>query len=92
VTFSEDTAHVDAADFVLSGTAAADGTIGTPAAVTGTRVFDVTITGLASSNGTVNLGFAGGQDITDVAGNALTNTTPGTSEGYTLDNLAPTVV
>ena len=90
VTFSEDVTRISAADFVLLGTAAADGIIGTPGAVTGSSVFDVTITGIANSNGTLILAFAAGQDITNVAGNPLASTTPGSSQSYTIDNVAPT--
>ncbi|MEE2527339.1 Ig-like domain-containing protein, partial [Hyphobacterium sp. HN65] len=58
--------------------------------------FEVTASGgdLASYNGVVTLSFAQGQNITDEAGNALTNTTPtGANENsYTLDNTAPTVM
>jgi hypothetical protein len=57
--------------------------------------FVVTASGgdLASFNGAVALSFAQGQDITDGAGNALTNTTPtgANDNSYTLDNTAPTV-
>ncbi len=63
--------------------------------VVSSSAFTVTASGgdLASYNGVVTLSFAQGQDITDDAGNALTNTTPsGANENsYTLDNTAPTV-
>ncbi|QNL18864.1 hypothetical protein HXX25_05595 [Hyphobacterium sp. CCMP332] len=63
--------------------------------VVSSSAFTVTASGgdLASYNGVVTLSFAQGQDITDEAGNALTNTTPtGANENsYTLDNTAPTV-
>lgn len=91
VTFSEDMQSVDAADFELAGTAGADGTIGTPTPVIGTSVFDITITGLTNSNGTIDLDFASAQNISDLSFNALTNTTPGAEEIYTLDNTAPTL-
>jgi hypothetical protein len=55
----------------------------------------VTVSGgdLAGYDGTVALSFAGGQNITDSAGNSLTNTTPtGTNNAsYTLDNTLPTL-
>jgi Bacterial Ig-like domain/Divergent InlB B-repeat domain len=61
--------------------------------VVSSSAFTVTASGgdLASYNGVVTLAFAGSQDITDEAGNALANTTPtGAHEGYRLDNTAPT--
>ncbi len=89
VTFSESVANVGTADFSVTGTT------GTVTGVTGSgTTYDVTVSGgdLASANGTVTLGFAGGQDISDGAGNALTNTTPtGTNESYTLNNVVDTV-
>lgn len=91
VTFSEDTAGVDATDFTLTGTAASGGVIGTPTSVAGSIVFDIQVTGLASNNGTLDLDFAAGQDITDLADNALTNTTPTSEETYVIDNTLPTV-
>ena len=93
VTFSEDVANVDAADFMLSGTTATP----TVAEAAASTVFDVTASGgdLAVLDGTVTLGFAPGQDITDTADppNALTATTPtGTDErSWVVDNTAPTV-
>ena len=47
---------------------------------------------IASYNGTVNLNLAGGQDITDTAGNVLPTNEPVTDETYTLDNIAPAIV
>ena len=44
---------------------------------------------LAGLNGTVGLNLAGGQDITDVAGNALPAGEPATDETYLVDNTAP---
>ena len=91
VTFSEAVANVSSGDFTVSGTTA---TV-TGVSTVNPSTYDVTISGgnLASLNGTITLGFAGGQNIADTAGNALTNTTPtGTNNNsYTLDNLAPTV-
>ncbi len=65
--------NLDAADFQITGTTAS-------LAVTedSTDVYDVTASGgdLANLNGTVTLSFANNHDITDDAGNALTDTTP----------------
>jgi hypothetical protein len=87
VAFAEAVTAVEAADFSVSGPSGAS--IGVVAA--SALIYDVTISGgdMASLNATVDLGFAGGQDITDTAGNALSNTTPGSEETYTLDNTAP---
>ena len=92
VTFDEDVKNVDAADFSVAGTTA---TL-TAAAVTGsTSQYNVTATGgdLASLDATVTLSFAATQNIQDIAGNALTNTTPTVTNDntYVVDNTAPTV-
>jgi hypothetical protein len=87
VTFSEAVQNVDAADFAAGGTSAAVSGVN---AVSGST-YDVTISGgdLAGLvNTVVSLGFAGGQDVQDEAGNALADTTPGTSETYTVNNSA----
>jgi hypothetical protein len=88
VSFDEDVQNVDAADFVAVGTTA--GITGV-AVATASSVYDVTVSGgdLAGLNGSVSLNLAGGQDITDLAGNALPNTEPAIDETYTLDNTAP---
>ena len=92
VTFSENVQNVDAADFSVSGTTA---TVTTVTEVTASSVYDVTVSGgsLASLDGTVTLSFASGQNIADIADNALSDTAPtGTNANtYVLDNTAPTV-
>ena len=90
--FSEAVTNVDAADFMVSGSTAM---VSNVQAVGGERlVHDVTASGgdLAGLNGTVTLGFAGGQNIQDEAGNPLATTTPrGTNDSsYEVDNTAPT--
>ena len=91
VTFSEDVANVNAADFSIGGTTA----MLAVSEVTVSSVYDVTASGgnLESLNATVTLSFASAQDIADTAGNALANTAPtGTNENtYDVDNTAPTV-
>ncbi len=92
VTFSEDVANVNAADFEVSVPTA---TL-TVAAVSGSSsMYDVTASGgdLGTLDATVMLTFAPGQDIVDTAANALANTTPtGTDESsYEVDNTAPDV-
>ena len=91
VTFNEDVANVDAADFMLSGTTA---TL-TVSTVTASSAYSVMASGgnLDALDGTVTLDFAAGQDIADIAGHALANTTPtGTNDNtYLVDNTVPTV-
>ncbi|MCE8006332.1 choice-of-anchor D domain-containing protein [Aestuariivita sp.] len=83
VTFDEDVQNVDVTDFNASGTTA-DATSVTGAA----SVYDVTVSGgdLAALNGVVGLTFDGSQNIADLAGNGLTNTTPSTNQTYTVSN------
>ena len=93
VTFSEDVANVDAADFVVSNTTA---TL-TATAVSGSSAhYDVTASGgdLGSLDATVTLSFAASHNIADAAGNALADTAPTSTNDNTfvLDNTAPTVV
>ena len=89
VTFSENVQNVDDADFSVSGTTP------TVTEVTASSVYDVTVSGgsLASLDGTVTLSFASGQNIADIADNALTNTAPTglNVNTYVVDNTAPTV-
>ncbi|MCY2987786.1 MAG: FG-GAP-like repeat-containing protein [Planctomycetota bacterium] len=88
-TFSEAVANVDTADLAVNGTTTA--TV-TNVAVVSSSQYDVTVSGgnLASFNGPVGLNLKAGQNITDLAGNALPTTEPTTDETYTLDNTAPT--
>ena len=97
VAFSEAVTNVGAADFTVSGTGIGSPTL-TVAVVsdTGHTTYDVTASGgnLSSLDGRVTLSFDSDQDITDVAGNALSNTTPpadANENSYTVDNTAPTV-
>ncbi len=89
VTFDGAVSNLDAGDFTVTGTTA---TV-TNVASAGSNAYDVTVSGgdLANLNGTVTLAFAGGQNIADAASNALTNTTPTSTNAptYTLDNAAP---
>ena len=90
VTFNEDVKAVDFPDFEVTGpTGAAIGVSGVG------DTYDISISGgnIASYNGVVTLGVSPSQNITDFAGNSLTNTTPtGTNNNtYILDNIAPTV-
>ena len=93
VTFSEAVERVNTTDFTVSGSTA---TITNVQLVVGeTGVYDVTASGgdLAGYTGPVTLEFAGGQNIQDVAGNALATTNlTGTDNSYEVDNTAPTVM
>ena len=89
-TFSEDVQNVDAADFAVNGTTTA--TV-TNVATVSASVYDITVSGgdLAGFNGVVGIDLAGGQNIQDLAGNALPAGEPATDETYTLNNVAPIV-
>ena len=84
VTFSEDVQNVDLTDFAANGTTATP----TSMVVISPSVYDVRISGgdLAELNGVVGLDLNGGQNITDLAGNALPNGEPATDETFTVDN------
>ncbi|MEW6085901.1 MAG: sortase [Chloroflexota bacterium] len=89
-TFDEDVTNVSAGDFSVNG--------GTTATVTGVAtvsasVYDITVSGgdLAGFNGTVGLDVAVGQDIIDLASNALPTAEPATDETYDVDNTGPLV-
>lgn len=88
VTFSEDVQNVSADDFTPTGTTAM-ATAFSDAGDADASTWSVTVSGgdLANLNGTVGLGVAGGHNIADLAGNALTDTTPtGTNETFTVAN------
>ena len=96
VTFSEDVRNVDGTDFTVTANGGSGITVTDVEPVSGqSRAYDVTASGgnLATLNGvSVKLVFVSGQNIEDLAGNALANTTPtGVNEFYLLDNDAPTV-
>lgn len=90
VTFDEAVANVTADDFTVTGT---NGTVSISAV--STSVTDVIVSGgdMASLNGTITLSLAGGQDIADLAGNALTDTSPSGANASTfeIDNSRPTL-
>jgi len=90
VTFDEDVLNVSAGDFTVSGTSTATVTVvGQVSPIT----YDVTVSGgdLAGFDGTVGLDLAGGQDVADLAGNALPPGEPPADETYTVDNDPPGV-
>ena len=96
VTFSEEVTNVGSGDFSIAGTGIGSPTLAV-SAVTGqsNAQWDVKASGgnLATLDATVTLSFASGQDVEDLAGNALSSTTPtGDNDNtYVLDNTAPTV-
>jgi len=87
VVFDSDAYLVEQSDFAVTGPTGASLSVATNSASS----YDVTVSGgnLATYTGTADLNVAGGATITDVAGNALVNTTPGSEETYALDNAAP---
>lgn len=90
VTFSEAVTGVDAADFAVSGTTASVSSV----VSAGGNAYELTLSGgdLSDLNATVTLSLASGQNITDSAGNTLSNTTPGTNQvTYIVDNTAPSL-
>ena len=91
VTFNENVANVDQADFAVGGTTAT----WSVSEVTASTVYDVTASGgnLDSLTFTVTLTFANNQNIADLANNPLTNTAPTgmNNNTYDVDNTKPTV-
>lgn len=90
VSFSEAVQHLDTSDLTVQGSAALVQSID----YTGVgNSYDVTVSGgdLAGLNGIVRLALANGHDVTDSAGNRLTDNPTGTVETYRLDNQAPSL-
>ena len=90
ITFDEDVQNVDSDDFDATGTTGdvQAGGVNTINA----NIYDVTVSGgdMASYTGEVGLEIASSQNIEDLAGNPLVNTTPtGVNETYMLDNTPP---
>ena len=94
VTFSEEVANVDGTDFTVSNTNAALTAVAVDPS--SPSQYDVTAVGgdLGNLNALVTLAFVAGQDIDDLAGNALASTTPtgANQNGFVVDNTAPGVV
>ena len=91
VTFTEDVQNVGAADFAVAGTT------GTVSGVNGidAATYDVTVSGgnMSGLTAEITLSLAGGQDIEDLASNALINPNPTVSNQNTfdIDNTEPQV-
>jgi len=87
VDFSEAVTNVDGADFVISTSGSASGSV---QSVTGSSPnFTVTV-GNVSGDGTLGLDIASGTNIQDTAGNPL-NQTPTTDQVYTIDKTGPSI-
>ncbi len=81
-TFSEPVTNVGPTDFVLSTDAGAGtGTITVSPVSASSYVVSVTVT----TTGIINLDVASNHDITDTAGNDLTDTAPNPDESFTVD-------
>lgn len=89
VTFNEEVQDVDASDFELTGTTAALAISPITAST-----YDINVSGgdLADLNGTVGLNFSSAMNITDLAGNALSNTEPSIDETYILANAIDQII
>jgi titin len=92
LTFSEPMTGLDASDFVVSGTTAV---VASLTQTIGSRTsYDVRVTGgnIGSVEGNIALAFAPAMSATDVAGNALADTTPsGLNQNFILDHTYPTM-
>ncbi|MGV3505526.1 MAG: Ig-like domain-containing protein, partial [Adhaeribacter sp.] len=89
VTFDESVSNVDIADFLLSKTATATGSIATVSASSGTQM-DVTVTGVGG-DGTLRLDVKGsGTGIKDPVGLDLAEAFS-SGEVYTIDNTPPVI-
>src|SRR5439155_134096 len=75
----------------LSGTAMINNSnIGTPATTDGGQHWSITVSGLGSANGTLELNLANNTDIADLAGNSLATMTL-SGQSYTLAQTASTL-
>ena len=88
--FNEAVTNADLADFALSTSGTATGTLGSVTG-NGTETLTVTVTGV-SGTGTLGLSLGGGHTITDIAGNALPGGNPADTELYHVDRDAPGLV
>ena len=86
-TFNEDVHDVSVDDFAVTGTSATVTAVNAVSA----SVYDLTVSGgdLASYDGLVGINLAGGQNIADLADNALPAGEPGIDDEYELDNTPP---
>ncbi len=91
VTFDEDVQNVstDGSDFAISGAGAGGTASITGASSVSASIYDVTVATI-NTDGLLDLGFAGGQDIQDLATNAFGGTNNGTEQTYTIDQTGAT--
>ena len=98
VTFSEPVRDVNSGDFNIRGRPSNTTLYGMPVSGSNGSQFDIGVrpassvsNGLEDHDGTLTLSFKSGQDIEDLSGNALANTTPTGANGntYILDNTPP---
>ncbi len=88
VTFAKPVINVDVSDFALSGTSAGDGIISLVTPIS-TSIYDVTVTEVTSSNGTLNLdikgngGVSGSNNIEEFTGSVLSQTATGNTIAQT---------
>ncbi len=92
LTFSEPMAGLDTSDFQVSGTTAAIASVTQSFGTTNS--YDVRVTGgdIGTVNGGITLTFKSTAVATDIAGNALTSTSPiAAAEDYILDHSYPVI-
>ncbi len=94
-TFSEAVQNADATDFVLNALPATTASITAVTQVT-PSLYEITVSGgdlgANTYNGVIGLDLSAGQNIADLAGNALPAGEPATDETYTIDNAAPALI
>ncbi|MCP4289480.1 MAG: DUF11 domain-containing protein, partial [Gammaproteobacteria bacterium] len=84
ITFDTDVQNVGTGDFLVSGSAAGNAMIAGVASVSA-GAYDVNVTGLNGSTGSINLDVDGATDIQDLVGNPLIDLVPtGADESYTI--------
>ena len=89
-TFSENVTGVSASNFRLPFLATTGGIIGTPTSGNGGSTWSITVSGLGSANGTVELDWANPTNVTDLATNSLT-TDSLSGESYAVNYTAPSL-
>lgn len=89
VDFSENVNNVDVLDFVF-GTGSPRAEFDTLIALVGTKTFELRVNEIAA-DGRLSIGFATGQNIQDLAGNAFTGEVVST-EDFLIDNVIASIV
>jgi hypothetical protein len=88
ITFNENVSNVSPGDFTLALGGTATGSIGTVTPDFGLE-YDVQVTGVGG-NGSLDLNFAGGQNIADISNNLFASTI-NSEETYTIDTTPPVI-